>query len=329
MTIRLRDCLHARAMLLAIATLLSILPLTAGAADDAPWPKGKAITWLIGYPPGGTVDVMARALANKLSERTGQPVVIENRAGASGTIALQAAARAPADGYTMITVPGPDLFKQKVPEIGGELSAVAMIAQGPMVLVGSGSLPFADLKTLLQEIRRDPSRWSYGTSGIGTSQHLAGELINSMAGTAMRHVPYRGGAAAANDVVGGQLPLAILGLAPVLGHVKSGRLKAYAVTGSQRIDALPDVPTMQEAGIGKYDASQWYVVAVPRGTPPERIAQLNAWIAAIAASADFKPVLTASGAVGASGSPEQTQNFVVGDLRRWNELARNAKIELE
>jgi tripartite-type tricarboxylate transporter receptor subunit TctC len=326
MTTRLRDFLCARAMLLAVA---AILPVTAGAADDAPWPRGKPITWLVGYPPGGTVDVMARAIANKLTERTGQPVVIENRAGASGMIALQAAARAPADGYTMITVPGPDLFKQKVPEIGAELSAVAMIAQGPMVLVGSGTLPSGDLKALLQDIRREPNRWSYGTSGIGTSQHLAGELINSMAGTSMRHVPYRGGAAAANDVVGGQLPLAILGLAPVLGHVKSGRLKAYAVTGSQRIDALPDVPTMQEAGIGKYDASQWYVVAVPRGTAPDRIAQLNGWITAIAASADFKPVLTASGAIAAAGTPEQTQNFVVGDLRRWNELAKNAKIELE
>lgn len=329
MTTRLRDRLERRAMLLAIAATFSILPLTAGAADDAPWPRGKPITWLVGYPPGGTVDVMARAIANKLTEKTGQPVLVDNRPGASGMIALQAAARAPADGYTMITVPGPDLFKQKVPEIGAELSAVAMIAQGPMVLVGSGSLPSADLKTLLQDVRRDPSRWSYGTSGIGTSQHLAGELLNNMAGTAMRHVPYRGGAAAANDVVGGQLPLAILGLAPVLGHVKSGRLKAYALTGSQRIDALPGVPTMQEAGIGKYDASQWYVVAAPRGTAPERIAQLNAWITAIASSADFKPVLIASGAVAATGSPEQTQNFVVSDLRRWYELAKNAKIELE
>ena len=178
MTTSLRDFLCARTMLLAIAAILPVLPLTAGAADDAPWPRAKPITWLIGYPPGGSVDVMARAIANKLTERTGQPVVIDNRPGASGMIALQAAARAPADGYTMVTVPGPDLFKQKVPEIGTELSAVAMIAQGPMVLVGSGSLPSADLKALLQEIRRDPTRWSYGTSGIGTSQHLAGELLN-------------------------------------------------------------------------------------------------------------------------------------------------------
>lgn len=320
--------LRCLAGVLAGAAMLAV-PLAALAAEEQPWPQARLITWIVGFAPGGTDDVLARAVARKLGEKTGQAVIVENRPGGSGLVALEAASRAPADGYTVVTVSGPTLFKQKAPEIGKELTAIAMLAQGPMVLVGTAADAPADLSALLQAARREPGKWSYATSGAGSSQHLAGELLNTMAGTTMPHVPYRGGAAAVTDVIGGQVPLAMLGVTPVLAYVKAGKLKAYAVTTSHRSEVLPSVPTMEEAGLKGYEASQWYVAAAPRGTAPERIAQLNTWIEAIVGAPEFKPTLDTGGSTAGKGSPEQTQEFVKGDTRRWKALAEKARLGLE
>ena len=193
-----------RRTLLFAATLALALPGHA-AGDPAAWPNAKPITWLVGFPPGGSLDVLTRMAARQLAEKTGQSVVVENRPGASGAIALQAAARAAPDGYTLITVPGPILSKTNPPEIGRELVGIAMLAQGPMVLVGGAANAPSTVAELIAAMRKDPGAWSYGSSGNGTSQHLAGELFNTMSGTAMRHIPYKGGGQAVTDVVGGQV----------------------------------------------------------------------------------------------------------------------------
>jgi tripartite-type tricarboxylate transporter receptor subunit TctC len=292
------------------------------------WPS-KAITWIVGFPPGGTVDVLTRVAAQQLSKKVGQPVIVDNRPGASGVIALRAAARSAADGTTLITVPGPILFAQPAPQIGGELAPVMELADGPMVLVGPASQARPSLKDVIADARKDPSAWSFGTSGGGTSQHLAGEMLNQMAGVKMTHIPYKGGAAALNDVVGGQVPLAMLGSSTVLPFVHSGQLKAYAVTSANRVASLPDVPTMAEAGLTGYAATQWFAVAVPAKTPSAIVQKLNAALREIAASSDFKKAVDAAGMEPRPGSPEDLQGFVSSDSKKWNDLVQKAGIHLE
>ena len=316
-----------RALTLGAALLIS---LAARAADERTgWPHEKPITWIVGFAPGGSLDVLTRLAARQLGEKTGQPVVVENRPGASGAIALQAAAKAEPDGYTLISVPGPIVFNHPVPRIGKELVSVALLAQGPMVLVGPAGNGPSTLSELIDAMRKDPKAWSYASSGTGTSQHLAGELLNLAAGTSMTHVPYKGGGQAVIDVVGGQVPLALLGVTPVLPHLRSGKLKAYAVTTRYRIESLPDVPTMQEAGIAGYDATQWYVVAVPAGTPEDRIARLNGWIDEITASKELKPALLSSGSIAGKGSSKETQDFVAADTRKWRDVVHKSKLDLD
>jgi tripartite-type tricarboxylate transporter receptor subunit TctC len=297
-------------------------------AQDKPWPQAKPITWLIGFAPGGSADVLTRAVARQLSEKIGQSIVVDNRPGASGAIALQAAVRAAPDGYTLITVPGPFLMNVPVPEVGKELVPIAMMAEQPMVLVGLATAQSKTLNELLKQVRENPKAWSFASSGNGSSQHLAGELINVSAGLNMTHIPYKGGSQAVNDVLGGQVPLGMLGVTPVLPHIKSGKLRAYAVTTHYRIESLPDVPTMQEAGMKAYDASQWYVLAGPTGIPAERIAALNGLVNEIVASPELRPVMLAGGSVAGKGSPKDAQAFLAADAKKWKELAAKTKLDL-
>jgi len=311
----------------AVALCLPVAVLAAG--DPGAWPNAKPITWIVGFPPGGTVDVLTRVAARKLGEKTGQPVIIENRPGASGAIALQAAAKAAPDGYTLITVPGPVLYATQAPEVGKDLVAVATLAQGPMVLVSGTPNAPAHLSDLIHAIKKNPAAWSYASSGSGTAQHLAGELFNVSAGTAMTHVPYKGGGQAVGDVVGAQIPLGMLGVTPVLQQIKSGKLKAYAVTTSYRIESLPDVPTMREAGLKDYDAAQWYVVAAPKGLPAAQVQQLNIWVNEVVASDELKPALVAGGSIAGKGSATDAQKFVESETRRWRELAKSSKLDIK
>lgn len=320
---RRRFCLHLGASLLATASTLG-----AHAADDKPWPKAKPITWVVGYVPGGSVDVLTRAIAKVVSDKLGQNIVIDNRPGASGALALQQVARAANDGYTLITVPGPIIHTQQQPEIGRELSAIGLLSQGPIVLVGGSRNTPANIKTLIAAMKQNPDRWSFASSGTGTGQHLAGELFNAMAGTRMVHVPYKGGGQAVTDVIGGQVSLGMLGVTPVLQQIKSGQLKAYAVTTRFRIPSLPDVPTLDEAGLKGYDATQFFVAAAPAGTPSPTLAKLNATIAEALQTPEVKAALEASGQVPGQLTPSATQDFVVTSLTRFKALVHRANIPL-
>lgn len=315
---------------LAAAALLAIAPPTARSAEPAaPGPQGRPITWIVGFAPGGSLDVLTRQVARQLEARAGVSVVVENRPGASGAISLQAAAKAPADGLTLVSVPGPQLAGPRQPEVGRELTAVAVMARGAMVLVGPAMGAAANLADLLATMKARPGQWSYASSGTGTSQHLAGELLNTMAATSMVHVPYKGGAQAVTDVVGGQIPLAMLGVTPVLAQIQAGRLKAYAVTSATRVDSLPGVPTMDEAGVRGYEATQWYAVAVPAATPPEKQAQLNQWINQAIQSPELRPTLQAAGAVATPMSLPETQRFMSQDNAKWKKLASERRLALD
>lgn len=311
-------------------TLLACCSAWLASAADAPrpWPTAKPITWVVGYVPGGTADVLTRAIAKAVSEKIGQSVVIDNRPGASGALALQHVSRAPNDGYTLITVPGPIIHTQRQPEIGRELTAIGLISQGPIVMVGTVANAPANLKDLVAAMKKNPDQWSFASSGTGTGQHLAGELFNSMAGTAMIHVPYKGGGQAVTDIIGGQVKLGMLGVTPVLPQIKAGQLKAYAVTTRFRIPSLPDVPTMDEAGLQGYDATQFFVAAAPNGISPAIVTKLNASIAEALQNPDVKTALEASGQIGGKLSPAATQDFVVNSLSKFNALMHTAKIKL-
>ena len=291
--------------------------------------KRPNITWLVGFPPGGSVDAITRSVAQQLSTLSGQAVVVENRPGASGSLALQQAAKSAPDGNTLVTVPGPVLQPTPVPEVGKELRAVSMMAQGPMVLVAPAATAPADFQSLIKAMKASPNKWSFATSGNGTSQHLAGELFNQMAGTQALHVPYKGGGQAITDVVGGQVPLAMLGASPVLPHIQSGKLKAFAVTTSERLPQLPDVPTFKEHGLAGYEASQWFAVAVPAGTSAARVRQLNEWIATALETTVVKDLIAKSGNFRGSGSPQTVESYLITDGEKWQALGNKIKIKFD
>jgi tripartite-type tricarboxylate transporter receptor subunit TctC len=301
------------------SALLMAAASTAHAQDT--WPQ-KPVRWIIGFAAGGSADVLTRIAADQLGEKLGQSVVVENRPGASGAIALQHVAQTSPDDTVLITVPGPIVFPGPQPQIGKELAPIMLLAEGPMIVVGPAKNKEATLAEVVQSAKAQPEAWSYATSGTGTSQHLAGELINHLTGTRLLQVPYKGGGQAVTDVVGAQLPLAVLGPTPVLPHIRSGKLKAYAVTTTYRLDSLPDVPTMQEAGIPDYDATQWFAAATVQGVDPHRIERLNRLLAEIVLTPKFQEAVDAAGMIAGKGSPQDLQQFVARDNAKWAELIK-------
>lgn len=303
--------------------------LTAASLAQAaePWPQAKPINWIVGFAPGGSVDVITRAFAQQVATALGQSVVVENRPGGSGAIGLSAAARAPADGYTLVTMAGPILYTGQVPELGKDLSGVATLAEGAVVLVGTADGP-PDFAALAEAIRREPSRFAFASSGIATNQHIAGEMLNLALDADMLHVPYKGGGQAVMDIVGGQVQLGMLGVSAVLEQVRNGKLIAYAVTSPTRADALPDVPTLQEVGIPGFEATQWYVAAVPAGTPEEVRDGLNAAIGKALESDEIRQLLALNGMSLPSAAAQDPEALVRRALDQAWQVAREANVDL-
>lgn len=306
------------------ATLL--MAATAVHADDT-WPQ-KPVRWIIGFAAGGSADTLTRIAADQLAEKLGQSVVVENRPGASGAIALQHVAQTSPDDTVLITVPGPIIFPSPQPQIGKELAPIMLLAEGPMIVVGPAANKASTLAEIVQDAKAKPDAWSYATSGTGTSQHLAGELINHLTGAHLLQVPYKGGGQAVTDVVGAQLPLAILGPTPVLPHIRSGKLKAYAVTTTYRLKSLPDVPTMQEAGIPGYDATQWFAAATVQGVDPQRIQKLNRLLGDIVTTPKFLEAVNAAGMIAGTGTPEDLQKFVARDNEKWTQVIKSTGLSV-
>lgn len=315
--------------LLIAAGLAALVPLQAAQAQGSDWPKAKSITWIVGFVPGGSVDALTRAFAKSVSAQIGQTIVVDNRPGASGALALQAAARAPGDGYTFVTVPGPIVHGRPQPEIGKALAAVGLISQGPIVMVGTSANASPDLQALIAAMKKNPDQWSYASSGMGTGQHLAGELFNKLAGTRMLHVPYKGGGQAVSDIIGGQVGIGMLGVTPVLPHIRAGTLKAYAVTTPFRIPSLPDVPTMDEAGLKGYEATQYFVMAAPAGIDPAVVTRLNVALAAAAATPEVVQALEAGGQVFTKTSPSEAEQVVLRSQEKFGRLAESAHIKVD
>ena len=313
-----------RAVLAAGALLLCAAPLGALAQDKYP---SKPVTLVVPQAAGGANDAIARVLAQRLSEQMGQSVVVDNRPGAGGTLATAALARAKHDGYTLLVtadsahVIGPALYKNAGFDAVKDFEPVAPIATAGYVLVAHPSFPAKNVAELIALAKASPGKYSIASAGNGTLNHLIGEMLQKAAGIQLKHIPYKGSAAAATDVVGGQVPLSVQSLPSAIAFIKTGKLKVLGVVNEKRVAALPDVPTIGETLKG-FGQAPWYAMFAPAGTPAAVVAQLQAEVAKALDHKDVVDKLAAVGCEPFKGTPAQLGTLVRDDLARWQRVVK-------
>jgi tripartite-type tricarboxylate transporter receptor subunit TctC len=321
-----------RAALSLAATLALSTPHAAAAADAYP---AKPIRFVVAFPPGGGTDIIARSIAQKLSERLEQQVVVDNRPGAGGNIGTDIVAKSAPDGYTILMgSAGPlainaSLFAKMPFDPVRDLAPVTLAASTPNVLVVHPSLKAATVNELIALARTRPGEINFASSGHGTPAHLAGELFNSMAGVKLVHVPYKGAAPALADLLGGQVQLMFSTMPPALPHVKDGKLRALAVTSRKRSRATPDLPTVDEAALPGFEANTWHGVVLPAGTPPAIIARLNREIVAILHLHDIVERLSSQGAEALGSTPEEFAAYIRSETLKWAKVVRDSGAKAE
>jgi tripartite-type tricarboxylate transporter receptor subunit TctC len=301
---------------------------TAQAQTDYP---ARPVRVVVPSPPGGGTDIVARVLAQHFSKALGQPFVVENKPGAGNMIGIESVARAPADGYTLLVVASTlalnSVLYKKVPyDPVKDFAPITLAATAPNVLIVNPALPAQSLAEFIALAKRKPGALSYGTPGIGTSPHLSMELLKSMAGIDVLHVPYRGTAAAVTDVIGGQIAATFANALTAKPQVDAGRVRALAVSGPRRIDAFPAVPPVAKAGVPGYEAMQWYGMAAPAGTPAAAIARLHAEAVKALHSDDMKEKLALDGAQPVGSTPAEFAALIRSELEKWTRVARAADI---
>ena len=313
-----------RAVLAAGALLLCAAPLGALAQDKYP---SKPVTLVVPQAAGGANDAIARVLAQRLSEQMGQSVVVDNRPGAGGTLATAALARAKHDGYTLLVtadsahVIGPALYKNAGFDAVKDFEPVAPIATAGYVLVAHPSFPAKNVAELIALAKASPGKYAIASAGNGTLNHLIGEMLQKAAGIQLQHIPYKGSAAAATDVVGGQVPLSVQSLPSAIAFIKTGKLKVLGVVNEKRVAALPDVPTIGETLKG-FGQAPWYAMFAPAGTPAAVVAQLQAEVAKALDHKDVVDKLAAVGCEPFKGTPAQLGTLVRDDLARWQRVVK-------
>lgn len=313
--------------------LCATMLLACALGAQAQAPAARPLTLVVAHPAGGGTDVVARVVGQKLAEQSGRNVVVENRAGASGTIGTDSVARAAADGNTVLIIPDtnaivPALFPKLGSDIQKDFAPVTMLATGSHVIVAHPSFPVTDVRGLIEYARANPGV-PYASAGNGTAQHLGMELFRTMAGIQLAHVPYKGGGQAINDVVGGQVKLAMLGAAPVLQFVRTGKLKAIAVTGDRRNPAMPDVPTVAESGLPGFTTLQWFAAVVPAATPAAVLRDLHAGLVRASADPAVAEKLAAIGLEVRTSSPQDMAAFLDRELRKWPPIVKAANVKMD
>ncbi len=311
------------ALLLAIAPALAL----------AQWPA-KPIRMVVTYAPGGGADLMARLIAPKMQEALGQPIVVENRGGAGGTIGAELVAKAAPDGYTLMLdaagfATSPSLYPKLSYDPLKAFVPVCLLVVFPNMLVVHPAFEAKTVQELVAMAKKQPGRIAFASSGNGSAQHLAGELFRQRAGLDMVHVPYKGGGPALQDVMGGQVPLFFANMASGLPHVKSGKLRALAVTGSKRSPGMPDLPTVAESGVPGYEVYEWNAVFAPAGTPGDIVAKTHAAIARALAAPEVRERVAALGGEIAGLSPSETEKWLRAQVESWARVIRTANIRLE
>jgi tripartite-type tricarboxylate transporter receptor subunit TctC len=297
-------------------------------AQTDSWPS-RPIRWVVGVPPAGSADPLTRAIADQLSKRLNQTIVIENKPGAAQALAMREVANSPADGYTLVTVAGPNIFATPTPTIGSGFDPVIQIANQPMIIAGSVKRPTSNLKAVLEAAKAKPDDWSFASAGVASSHHVVGELLNSLAGTRIQHVPYRGGGAAMTDAISGQIPLIIVGTGPAIPQIQAGILRGYALTTSSRLKSIPDVPTLAELGFGDIDLPQWFGVAIKSGTPQPIVERFNREIGEIIQTPQLRDLIEKLGAVPVGGSASQWGKVYADDYEKWTKLFQRLNIPLQ
>jgi tripartite-type tricarboxylate transporter receptor subunit TctC len=319
---------------LAVAALLAAASAASIPMASAQGYPNKPIRLMLGYTAGGSAEAGARPLARALEPLLGQPVVFEYRPGAAGGVAMEVMAKAPADGYTLYYFDsGPLTVAPHISKVGYDnLASFTQLGH----VCGSGSLlavhpstPFQTVDDVVSLSKKQPNKWSYGTSGVGGPHHLSGEYFKSVTGADLLHVPYKGGGPAMTDLMGGQVPILFSSLGPAVGAVKSGKIRAIAVTSPQRSQAFPDVPTMQEAGLKGFDSTAWYGILGPAGLPQEVVAK---WTQALAKAGADKAVMdqiTATGCDAEILPPAKTVERIKADYAKWGRVVRDANIKAD
>jgi tripartite-type tricarboxylate transporter receptor subunit TctC len=295
----------------------------------------KPITVIVPFPPGGSTDTIARAMGTKLSERLGQPVVVDNKAGATGAIGATQVKRAPADGYTLLVASigvyavNPHLQKGLQYDPSKDFDLLTVAVRAPNVLVVNPGVPANSVADLIALMKKSPGKVSFASSGSGSSDHLSAALFFQKTGTEGLHVPYKGGAPAISDLLAGHAQASFQNLNAVLSHITSGKLKALAVTSDKRVSQLPQVPTMTEAGVKDVEVYSWQAVAAPKGLPKDIKAKLHSAMVASFNDADVKKRLTDMGFEVVANTPEEFEKFQAAELARWKQVIEVGKITAE
>jgi tripartite-type tricarboxylate transporter receptor subunit TctC len=317
-------------MMKRIGLALAALMIATG-ASAADYPT-KPINFVVPFAAGGSNDIVARAIGKGLADAWGQPVLIDNRAGAGGVIGAEAVARAPNDGHTILLVSSTftinQAIRKRLPyDTLRDFSAVAFVAQSPLLVTAAPKLPASSMKELIELARTKPV--TYASSGLGSINQIAAELIAAAAGIKLMHVPYRGGAPAINDLIGDHVDLYVSSLPQVLEIVRSGKAKALAVTSSRRTQSLPDVPTLAEAGLSGVDVGSWWGIVAPAGTPQPVIIALNTEINKLLTSEDVKRFLQGEGAEAKAMTPDQFGDLIRSETERWIKVAHQSGISID
>jgi tripartite-type tricarboxylate transporter receptor subunit TctC len=309
------------------------LALAATANAFAAWPADKPVTIIVPFPPGGSTDSIARVIAQKLPEKLGGGnFVIENKAGATGTIGAAFVKRAPADGYTLFVsslgpfVIAPHLIKGVQYDALKDFDTITVAVQAPNVLVVPTNSPHKNLGELLAQLKKTPGKVSFASAGNGSSDHLSAELLWQQSGTDGLHIPYKGGAPAINDLLGGQVDAGFVNINAIIQHIKSGKVRALGIASEKRSPLLPDVPTIAEQGVKGAEVQSWQAVAAPKGLPPEIRTKLRNAIAAALNDPDVKDKLLAQGFEIVANTPEQFTSFQATEFARWKQLIETRKI---
>ena len=322
------------ATLLGAASVVLVLTGAVAAQDAAKDYPNKPVRLIIPFPPGGSNDVVGRLFATHLGERLGKQVVVDNRgAGAGGVVGSEVAANSPHDGYTLLIISlahavNPWLYKLPYDPIKA-FTPVAILASGPNVLVVNPGLPVNSVKELLAMAKEKPGQLQYASAGVGSFQHLGGELFKLMAKVDILHVAFKGGGPAMIDVIGGHTKIMFSSLVQTTPHIRTGKLKALGTGGLTRNSVLPDVPTIAEAGVPDYEAVNWWGIVAPAGTPPEIVEKVHAAVVAVQNSEEVKKQLTTEGAQTVQMSTPEFAAFIEKEMKKWERVVKEGGIKAE
>jgi len=312
----------------AVAAALLLAGLAPAAMAQQAWPN-KPVKFLVPFPAASATDVIARAVGQKLSDKWGQPVVIDNRPGAGGNLGTEIAAKSPNDGYTILwgTVANAisaTLYTKLGYNFQRDFAPITLVAKTPLVLVANKSVPANTLAQFMAYTKGSADKVSYGSGGVGTSNHLAGEMFSSLTSSGMVHVPYKGTPAAYTDLVAGRIAVMFDNIVPAMPQIKSGQLKPLAVSSLKRSAVLPDVPTVAESGLPGFEAVSWIGLLAPAGTPQPILDRINQDTLAVLAMPDVRDRLAATGAELSPGTPAEFNTFITNEIAKWSKAVKSS-----